>query len=187
MGATNFETRAPGKTASEAFDNAVQDAIYWHGHEGYSGTIKEKSGFTVFSLPLNDLPVREYEQERYTTKGREVVTMKMSTETRLLNAISWYTTGLYEWNGNKTVKVDPFAKVTTTTAPHWVKAEDAEAWVARNEEMNKGWSDDARWFVDKMGRSKWEQMCEVYDDKWGNAVAIKVGDDEWLFCGMASC
>jgi len=26
----------------------------------------------------------------------------------------------------------------------------------------------------------------VFNDKWGPALAIKVADDEWLFCGMAS-
>lgn len=45
MGATTFETIAFGRTAGEAFDAAVKDALYWHGHGGYTGTIAEKDGF----------------------------------------------------------------------------------------------------------------------------------------------
>jgi hypothetical protein len=35
-------------------------------------------------------------------------------------------------------------------------------------------------------RKRIEQAREVYDDKWGSAVAVKIGPDEWLFCGWAS-
>lgn len=51
MGATTFHTEATGKTADEAFRNAVNDAYYWHGHGGYSGTIAEKSGYELWLLP----------------------------------------------------------------------------------------------------------------------------------------
>ena len=27
----------------------------------------------------------------------------------------------------------------------------------------------------------------AYNDKWGPALAVKSGDDEWTFCGFASC
>ncbi len=45
MGAETFSQRARGKTASEAFYNAVETAQYDHGHAGYSGTIAEKDSF----------------------------------------------------------------------------------------------------------------------------------------------
>lgn len=47
MGAVPFETLAFGKTADDAFSNAVEDATHMHGHAGYTGTIAEKSSFTV--------------------------------------------------------------------------------------------------------------------------------------------
>lgn len=47
MGAINFMTIARGKDASEAFNNAVEDAQYEYGHRGYTGTIAEKSSYTL--------------------------------------------------------------------------------------------------------------------------------------------
>ena len=51
MGATNFHTYAAGKTMEEAFNRAVADACYWHGHGGYTGTIAEKYNFVAVKLP----------------------------------------------------------------------------------------------------------------------------------------
>ncbi len=47
MGAAEFTTRSTGKTAVEAFSNAVSQAQYDHGHSGYSGSIAEKSSFKM--------------------------------------------------------------------------------------------------------------------------------------------
>jgi hypothetical protein len=47
MGSVTFETLAFGETADEAFSNAVEDAKHMHGHDGYTGTIAEKSSFEV--------------------------------------------------------------------------------------------------------------------------------------------
>lgn len=44
MGADTFYTEATGKTAQEAFQNAIDQARWEHGHGGYSGTIAEKGG-----------------------------------------------------------------------------------------------------------------------------------------------
>lgn len=51
MGGCDFETMSAGRDAKEAFSNAVERAIYDRGHEGYSGTIKEKAGFYAIALP----------------------------------------------------------------------------------------------------------------------------------------
>ena len=51
MGATTFFTTAHGKTAEKAFDEAVQEAKYWHGNSGYTGTIAEKDGFKKVPVP----------------------------------------------------------------------------------------------------------------------------------------
>jgi hypothetical protein len=49
MGASTFIQSANGKTAKEAFNNAVDDAAYDHGHGGYTGTIAEKDRFVICS------------------------------------------------------------------------------------------------------------------------------------------
>ena len=55
MGADRFDTRAWGKTAKQAFNRAVKQAQYDHGHSGYTGTIAEKCDFEVFESPIEDV------------------------------------------------------------------------------------------------------------------------------------
>ena len=45
MGAENFFVIETGKTAQAAFDRAREDALYWYGHGGYTGTIAEKGSY----------------------------------------------------------------------------------------------------------------------------------------------
>ena len=51
MGGDTFFIKASGKTAKEAFQSAVHQAQYEHGHGGYSGTIAEKHSFCMIPLP----------------------------------------------------------------------------------------------------------------------------------------
>ena len=51
MGAVNFYQVAVGKSAKDAFRNAVEQAQYDYGHSGYTGTIAEKSSFKMIPLP----------------------------------------------------------------------------------------------------------------------------------------
>ena len=51
MGAAEFWTKARGKNAKAAFNTAVEDARYEHGHGGYTGSIAEKSGFVMIDNP----------------------------------------------------------------------------------------------------------------------------------------
>lgn len=51
MGAVTFINHASGATAEAAFDSAVQQAQWDHGHAGYSGTIAEKNSFVLIDLP----------------------------------------------------------------------------------------------------------------------------------------
>jgi hypothetical protein len=51
MGASDFQIKAKGKDAKEAFTNAVLQAEYDHGHAGYTGTIAEKTEFEMIPLP----------------------------------------------------------------------------------------------------------------------------------------
>lgn len=45
MGAEQFFTVSLGRNPHQAFDNAVRDAQWNHGHAGYTGTIAEKREF----------------------------------------------------------------------------------------------------------------------------------------------
>lgn len=189
MGGTSFETTATGKTAREAFANAVSEAHYWSGHGGYTGTIAEKPGFSEFSVPLADLPPRERPVERWNSEAKAYTTVMEAERItdRLQSAIHWYTENRYEWTNGKSVKVNPFTTVREVTVPRHVKPEEREAYIAKRTEMNERVREDAKFFVTRMGQGHWERLCATYDDKWGNAVAVKVGDEEWLFCGIASC
>lgn len=51
MGASQFIVYEVGDTAKDAFNNAVAEAQYDHGHSGYSGTIAEKDSFTEVPKP----------------------------------------------------------------------------------------------------------------------------------------
>jgi hypothetical protein len=55
MGACVFENVSRGKTAQKAFNDAVQQAQYDHGHSGYTGTIAEKDSFKMIEVP-KDIP-----------------------------------------------------------------------------------------------------------------------------------
>ena len=51
MGAADFFTTARGKTAQEAFGAALDEARHMFGRGGYTGTIAEKDGFKMVSVP----------------------------------------------------------------------------------------------------------------------------------------
>ena len=51
MGACDFDMCVGGRSIADAFENARKDALYWHGHAGYSGTIAEKDGYKEFVIP----------------------------------------------------------------------------------------------------------------------------------------
>jgi len=47
MGACSFEVIYVAKTAQEAYNNAVEDAIFEDGHNPYNGTISTTDGFSM--------------------------------------------------------------------------------------------------------------------------------------------
>lgn len=178
MGATSFFTRATGNSPTEAYNEAVREARYEHGHGGYSGTIAEKSGYALFNVPLEVLPIREAPQRRWTRDGYTDVMVAMTLEDRLANAIYWYSERRYHCD-------NPFA-VEGVSNPDWLdrmSEEVREAYLAADSGNRK----DAQILATTMGRENWEHLCDVFNDKWGPAVALKTGDSEWLFFGMASC
>jgi hypothetical protein len=51
MGADSFYNQVKGANASKLFSGEVQNAKYEHGNGGYTGTIAEKSGYTMSRKP----------------------------------------------------------------------------------------------------------------------------------------
>lgn len=51
MGANTFSVTVKGKSAQTAFAAARKEALYQHGHSGYSGSIAEKQEFVVITMP----------------------------------------------------------------------------------------------------------------------------------------
>lgn len=62
MSATQFEDSCPkkdAKTAKKAYKALVEEAHYYCGHSGYTGTICETDGFKLVKLPANIAPDTE--------------------------------------------------------------------------------------------------------------------------------
>lgn len=72
MGACDFWTQAQGKTAAEAFDKAVEEARYECGHGGYTGTIAEKRGFVMVTVPAGKDP-GQHAQDLYDANDKRVI------------------------------------------------------------------------------------------------------------------
>ena len=51
MGAQDFVTEAWGRTPTEAYRLAVEDALYQYGHDPYNGTISTTGGYVEALLP----------------------------------------------------------------------------------------------------------------------------------------
>ena len=57
MGAEVFSCSAKGKDANEAFSVARSAALHAHGHNGYTGSIAEKSSFRL--VPLHESVIKD--------------------------------------------------------------------------------------------------------------------------------
>lgn len=120
MGAESFTSVVPETSASsfsEAFLLAVDDAHYWHGHAGYTGTICEKPSYRDFSI-------------------------------------------------------DP--------APSLREAESiADA-------LCMSWGGKIEGLVMERFGDRASEISDLYNDKWDNAVAFRLDNGDFFFCGMAS-
>lgn len=60
MGACEFFTTRMGqfRSADEAFKDAREEALYDHGHEGYTGSIAEKREFKMVPVPDKTDPTK---------------------------------------------------------------------------------------------------------------------------------
>lgn len=69
--------------------------------------------------------------------------------------------------------------------PKGVTAEQVRIAIYRaHSEDGVNYPDRPDWAPDA---SVWDSLVQAYNDKWGPCLAIDAGDDEWLFCGWASC
>ncbi|MFJ4010969.1 hypothetical protein [Streptomyces sp. NPDC090026] len=64
MGAYEFTNYQDGTDVQQAFDTAVEQAQYEYGHGGYTGTLAEKTSYTV----ITETPMLEAEAEAYAAK-----------------------------------------------------------------------------------------------------------------------
>lgn len=62
MGAQTFYDEAAGSSATEAFANARERALYEYGHRGYTGTIAEKHDFEMIKDSGTEVITRLREQ-----------------------------------------------------------------------------------------------------------------------------
>ena len=130
MGATQFTTEATGTTAEEAFRVAVDDAFYWNGHAGYTGTIAEKDGFELWDLPT--LPA----------KTNTPVDPSDLTD-RYANAIEFYHDHVVLANGNDPASIhdatSQYDNTTTSDALLLVNALGADNMKALTNTYDEKW------------------------------------------------
>jgi hypothetical protein len=68
MGATTFSHFQPGQNPDAAFSDAVAEALYEYGHNGYTGTIAEKPGY---QLRNGGKPMTGAEAQAFSSKDEE--------------------------------------------------------------------------------------------------------------------
>jgi hypothetical protein len=89
MGATNFGCIGRGKDANEAFFSAREDALYKHGHGGYTGSIAEKNSFKLVTLTEDEknspnlfyAKIDELTDNEFSDKWGEAGCVKMKEDT----------------------------------------------------------------------------------------------------------
>lgn len=119
MGSTNFECSVNSISVDEAFRLAVDDAFYWHGHNGYTGTICEKAGYVVLDL------------------------------------------------GEK-ISLSEAQKIADGLCMAW---------------SNIPVPEDVVKIIGSEERAK--EFADIYNDKWGDAIAMQLVGNSWFFCGLA--
>lgn len=174
MGATDFVSYGFGKDAKEAFSATVQDALYWSGHGGYTGTIAEKGSYVLFELPPRTQP-RKF--------------------------INWVETLAYEGDQVEYLR-EELKRLESTRAPRGQAAEWRQRKASMRKALKDG--ERKINSIPAAVRPVVERAAEVWHDKWGPAVAIEItgteasrlkadnglkGTRKRVFCffGLASC
>lgn len=158
MGACDFETRGFGKTAQDAFNEAVDRARYEHGHGGYTGTIAEKSEF----VELRKKPFevwREFKTKIAECKAKEIAARK--ERAKPIPDGQWRVCDDPEHFSYRVRRLEAAYK-RFREAPKGEPIQRALALAAALATLDYG------------------------DDKWGPAMCLRVKRGEYLFFGYAS-
>jgi len=153
-------------TARAAFDGAVEDAKYEHGHGGYTGTIAEKQSFVMID-PAVYAPeaIRHWE----TVKG----TATVKAQKKLPERERVRTGPMYS---NK-------AQGMVDRSLAEACAIERKACSERIRRLKQKGANRACEVVEWMMRSNHERI----EDKWGPAGCVQLKKREFLFFGLASC
>lgn len=73
MGAESFCVSKKARTAKGAFQALRKEALYWHGHAGYTGTIAEKDGFVMVDKKRKpDETIGDFIHRMFDEDGEEI-------------------------------------------------------------------------------------------------------------------
>ncbi len=64
MGATTFVVSCSGASPAKAFSGAIEDAFWTYGHQGYTGSICEKTDFVMIDPP-KDVNLYEWIEDQF--------------------------------------------------------------------------------------------------------------------------
>lgn len=181
MGGTTFIDSAKAATAADAYRQLCERALHEYGHGGYTGSIAEKSGYVQFSMPdgftpeeLADVlvdwqpdapPIRRdvlWERDvTITARERRQFSVPVGEDPTppdgLLNG---------HLHDQALVSSGEWELIAEMDPPEWpVRQAEARAKVAN--------------------LPAFQQMANIYDDKWGPALCVHY-EDQWWFMGWAS-
>jgi len=180
MGADTFTTAAKGGTAQEAFRAAQEEASYWHGHGGYTGTIAEKVDFAMIPDTGKELKAR---LDRAIKGLREL--QRQLREPGKRNVADGF--HALQRRVGAHLNVDEFVLRHGTKAEAQKELRRTATWLREIKQRCRARMKPAD-VADVL-----LQICDRrVDDKWGPAGCIdltprKKRDKEFLFFGVASC
>jgi hypothetical protein len=191
MGATTFMRTGKGKTCQDAYRDAYEAANFETGHAGYTGDLNVKSGYVEMVGVPSDLtaedvfsalsewdfdngeePVKEFRfRRKVVIETWEITSRWCATLEEAQGYVTATATGSLPMHGDRKYKKQgewELVPVETPPESEWQKrAREAKAKLRVVPQL--------------------ERYAEIFDDKWGPALAVKTGDGQWAFMGYASC
>lgn len=185
MGSQSFEVRSTGRNAQEAYNNAVEDANRYYGHqEGYSGAINATPGFTdvTSKYKASSKDLHTYIQERLEVLSKhndaECICIRVPKENT--NKVKTQVEHIVTPGTKKWV-------LKYTVCEHWSDIQIASC-DKKGEAVVK-----ARAHTEKTGRPTYVKMEKVLDKASSTVAKITYKkstterDGEYIFYGWASC
>jgi len=177
MGAEEFYNVGKGATAGEAFSSLVDAARYANGHEGYTGSIAEKSEFTLLSV--------DSEAERCIGRLKETLECYTVKEQKRLAKQAADIGKANRWSDEDYDLHD--------------RIEAVRVWVSHDETLGAACTRKRKQIratiaklKKKKGRAEAVAEALMYsddkrvNDKWGPACCVPLGNGEYAFFGWAS-